>query len=619
MGVQDSVALTLSLGSASSPSIPAQNVPLYCGYHTVYTDRARSYSGGASGLAQMITDGFTVDSPLYRMAAAGAAQSPTVPNFIIGRRALAPTQTLNLKCVDGTVGDQYSFIIVGTDGLTHTISYTNVVVAGTALTSAATSTVVVGSANVTYSGAQTQAKFGLIQFATQPGVYYFLSALVSSSTAATLTTNYNGPASPLSAIATTYTAPLAGTIGVVNGSAAVATGTSQVGTVLPGDSLMFANQIGVNYTVLSVVAATITLTVPFSGVTNAATGAVDTCTAATAASAINTALQALSDYSTIGTSSVSTNTVTITQVAGALTDIQSWWNNGFQSIQLTDATADPGIATDLAAIYQANPSGWYGLSLDSNSAAEVEAAATYIEATGIGGKVGFYNNSDYGNISSSVTNDLFSTAHTTGYLKAHIQHNHSQLLCYAGCSTGAWVMSKNPGQYVLAQGMQLPLVPVDTDVTLPEANRLVLNTYTASNPVKGGKWGNFYVSVANVSSSYWGMTPNGRFFDLTVALDWTQVNGQAALFGVLSGQPKTFFNDFGLGQCGDAITGVLTTGASSTYGFIDTSLGPITVVVPAASSFTAAQRASRNASGFTFTAVASNGIESIKMTGTLTQ
>ena len=51
MGVQDSVALSISLSSASSPSVPAQNVPLYLGYHTHYSDRFRIYQGGASGLA----------------------------------------------------------------------------------------------------------------------------------------------------------------------------------------------------------------------------------------------------------------------------------------------------------------------------------------------------------------------------------------------------------------------------------------------------------------------------------------------------------------------------------------------------------------------------------------
>ena len=617
MGVQDSVALTISLSSASSPSVPAQNVPLYLGYHTHYADRARTYSGGAAGLAQMVTDGFSVNDPLYKLASAGASQAPTVNSFVIGRRALPPTQVLKLKCVDGTVGDAYSFTIVGTDGMSHAIAYTNIIAAGAALASAATVAITTNTAAITYSVLQTQSHYGLIQFAAQPNSYYFLNADVAGSTSATLTANYTG--ATLTVGVATYTAPLAGTIGVTNGSAAVATGTSQVGTVLPGDSLMFPGQPGVTYTVLTVTASTITLTTPFSGTTAGSTGCVDVCTASSAATAINTAIQALSDYSTVGTSSVSGATVTVTQVPGALTDIQSWFSNGFQSIQLSDTTADPGIATDLAAVYQANPSGWYGLSLDSNSAAEIEAAQAWIEATGNGGKVAFYNNSDYGNVNANVSNDVFSTMHTSGYQRCHLQHNNQKLLCYAGGSTGAFAMARNPGQYVFAQGMQLPGVPVDNDVTLPEAMRIVLNTYTASNPVKGGKFGNFYVSVSNVSSSYWGMAPSGRFFDLTIDIDWAQVNTQAGAFGVLSGQPKTFFNNLGLGQIGDAINGVLTTGASSTYGFIDTTLGPIVVTVPAASSYTAAQRASRNASGFAFNCVISNGIESVNVTGTFTQ
>jgi hypothetical protein len=613
MGVQDSVAMSISLSAASSPSVASFNIPLYVGYHTVYPDRARFYSGGAAGLAQMLTDGFTVTSPLYKLASAGASQSPTVNGFYIGRRALAPTQTVNLVCVDGTVGDAYSFTIVGSDGKSHLVTYTNVVAAGAALASSATVAITTGTAAITYSAAQTQSHYGMIQFAAQPGVYYFLNANVASSTSATLTANYTG--TTLTVGVATYTAPLSGTITVANGSAAVTTGTTQVGTVLPGDSLMFASQPGVTYTVLSVTASTITLTTPYSG-TGTSTGAVDVCTASTAASAINTALGLLTN---IGTSAVSSATVTVTQAPGLLNDFKGWWANGFQNIQLSDVTADPGIATDLAAIYSANPTGWYGISLDSNSALEIEAAQTWIEATGLGGKFGFFNNSDYGNINANSTSDLFSSLHTSGFKKCHVQHNNSQLLCYAGGSAGAWALSKNVGQYVMAQGMSLPGVPVDTDITLPEAFRIVLNTYTASNPTKGGKFGNFYVSVANVSGSYWGMSPQGTFCDLTIGLDYTQANAQAAVFGVISGQPKTFFNNFGLGQIGDAVNGVLTTLASSTFGFLDPTLGPIVVTVPPASSFTSAQRQSRNATGITFTAVASNGIESVSIVGTLTQ
>ena len=44
-----------------------------------------------------------------------------------------------------------------------------------------------------------------------------------------------------------------------------------------------------------------------------------------------------------------------------------------------DETADPGIVADLTAIRLADPD-WYGLGLDSNSKAEVEAAAAWAEA-----------------------------------------------------------------------------------------------------------------------------------------------------------------------------------------------------------------------------------------------
>jgi hypothetical protein len=47
---------------------------------------------------------------------------------------------IDLNCVDGTVGDAYDVTLVGTDGMSHAVSYTNIINVGVALTGTVTTT-----------------------------------------------------------------------------------------------------------------------------------------------------------------------------------------------------------------------------------------------------------------------------------------------------------------------------------------------------------------------------------------------------------------------------------------------------------------------------------------------
>ena len=108
MGLSDIVVVDVSISNSSSPTVQGLSTGALIGYHSHYPDRLRVYST-ATMLASMVTDGFKTYEPLYRMAQRYAA-APNAPALCaIGRRALAPFQTLKLTCTDGTVGDAYSF------------------------------------------------------------------------------------------------------------------------------------------------------------------------------------------------------------------------------------------------------------------------------------------------------------------------------------------------------------------------------------------------------------------------------------------------------------------------------------------------------------------------------
>jgi hypothetical protein len=610
------VVANVSLSNAASPTVAGLNVGLIAAYHNVYPDRVRVYST-ATALAQMVLDGFTVNSAAYKCAQAYCSASTTPSLLCIGRRALPPQQTLTLTCVDGTVGDSYSFTLVGSTGVSSAIAYTNVASVGGAGTG--TVSVTNGSASITFSLAQTLTKGSLLVFSSQPGVYYALSANVTASTSGTLTAVYAGTTN--AAASWTSVTTMTVTFNTVPGSATCVASATPVGQVKAGDSVVFASQVNTIYTVLSVSAVNIILTTPYTGAGSATDNATDVCTSSTAATAITALINAIvSVGATIGTVTAATNVITIARTDGNLTDVKGWAANGFASIQLADITVDPGIATDLSAMQSANTGAFYAVTLDSNSALEVAAAAAFIEATGTGGKVLFANNSDFANTVVATTTDVFSVTKTAAYKRSFIIQNDQQLLNYSGAAAASYALAQFPGSYTLAY-KTLPGVPADSDTTLTSAQALALNTMTASVPGPGGKNGNYYKTVAGQNWLFPGCAPSGQFFDLTIGIDWLVVNLQADVAGVLSGLPKVPFTDTGLGLIGDAIRARLVLGSTPQYGLIvapgDDVSRPLVVNVPKASALTAAQRASRNVSGFSFSAGLQGAIETATVTGTL--
>jgi hypothetical protein len=132
-----------------------------------------------------------------------------------------------------------------------------------------TVTVTNGSANITFSQNQTLTKGTLLQFSSQPGVFYTLNAAIAGVTAAVLTATYNGTTS---STATTLQAPaLAGTVAVNNGSPNITFSVNQ--TLAAGTALLFGSQTGQPYFLAAnLVAGTAgVLTTNYTGTTAAAT------------------------------------------------------------------------------------------------------------------------------------------------------------------------------------------------------------------------------------------------------------------------------------------------------------------------------------------------------------
>lgn len=320
---------------------------------------------------------------------------------------------------------------------------------------------------------------------------------------------------------------------------------------------------------------------------------------------------ALMTATNIGTVTVTTATVTITQASGKLTDLQLWTTN----LSIADTTTDPGIATDIAAILAVNTIGWYGFSLDSNSKAEIVAAQATIEATGVGGKFAFYNNSDLANCTAG-SGDLDSTLQASGYNKCWLTQSNKQVLCYAGFGLASQVLALSPGAWAGAF-KAIPGVLADDDTSLTETQRLVLNTASTSSPGTGGKGGNWYATVSGLNVTFPGVAPGGKWVDTTIGIDWLQANMQADVFAVMASFNKIPYTDFGIGLIGGAIESRLKTASRAPFGLID-GTRPITVTVPPAASVSLTDKNNRNLSGLSAQAFIQGAIITTEIGVTLT-
>lgn len=127
--------------------------PLIAGYHTIAGPRVREYSRPS----EMLADGFTVNSPLYKAAAILCSQANKPKTFKIGKCLGAPQHTVTLKLTSSPVGETHSIEVTLPSGTTTTISVTGTGVVNTdaaslntALDALAESSSTVGTDTVTF-------------------------------------------------------------------------------------------------------------------------------------------------------------------------------------------------------------------------------------------------------------------------------------------------------------------------------------------------------------------------------------------------------------------------------------------------------------------------------------
>lgn len=293
------------------------------------------------------------------------------------------------------------------------------------------------------------------------------------------------------------------------------------------------------------------------------------------------------------TPSVATNVITLTMAAGYLIDVKQ------DALHTTfaDVSTDPGVATDLAAI-AAYDNNWYGLALDSNSSAEIQAAASWVEANT---KLACYTNSDTINGSTPGT-DTTSVAYkikNSAYARSLVWFQQSQLLSYLGVGILAQRLTATPGSDNWAW---------KTVAGVPQDNltETVFQNVLAKN-------GNVYVTLANLGTTLYGTSGSGAYADITRFVDWLTSTIQTNVFTQLVNSPKIPFTDLGVDSLITTIMGVLDQGVTA-GGLVS---GSYAVTAPKVATVSQANRSIRNFPSIAFTAKLQGAVDNLTITGSV--
>jgi len=264
----------------------------------------------------------------------------------------------------------------------------------------------------------------------------------------------------------------------------------------------------------------ITYTVP-----NAAT----TTTVATALELLLEAVDSGSEFTS------STDTITyVGLTAGELRNVK----DVCEHLVFTNTTTDPGVATDLAAVYAADPD-WYGLTSIAPSKAEALEIAEWCEANQ---KLCLLNSADSGVLDGDVTTDVASELKAAAYARTGLLWS-GELLSH---SAAAWL------------GEGLPWPPGSSSWKFKTLAGITRDKLTSGKQaVAKNKSANTYVTVEGVNITQEGWSASGEFLDVTHGLDWLRAEIKFRVFSKFVNERKTPYTDAGVDSVLAVIDGAL--------------------------------------------------------------
>ena len=524
---------------ASAPTRASFGIPLLLAYHTKWPELTRLYTD----LDGVTDDGFDSDDAVYKMVQILQAQDPHVSQFKIGRRKTAFTQIFTLGPLNVTVGFVYDFSVEGTD-----IEYTvqsgddiQLVVDGISVLIDALPV----AASVTCVNKQTY------ELVDQMTLIYEVDGTEKTTTFETADF-------------------------VAIGAATAA----EIVTAIDTDTWVTPTVVGTKVKIASKTDG-VTSSIKVTG------GTVNSILGFPTDIVYGTGALTLTDANGI---------LTCTAEEGYLPDVDL---NGMLPADLVfeNTTADPGLSDDLDDI-KAVDATWYGLALDSNSDAEVHAAALWIEGNP---KIFPFASNDSDNLDAANLEDIGTELLALSYARTMPMSSRDRLHDYRAVAFISLFLAQDAGSLT---GAFKTLKGISVDA-------ITSGEYAALQ----GKGFTTYTNVGNRNITYECKTPALEFIDIPHFIDWLHAEIQQDVFNTLAANPKLPYTDEGVSIMTTAIEGALQRGVQR--GGLRKTPVP-TVTAPAVADIPTATRASRRLPDIAFTGELAGAIHGTTIRGKVT-
>lgn len=262
--------------------------------------------------------------------------------------------------------------------------------------------------------------------------------------------------------------------------------------------------------------------------------------------------------------------------------------------------ADPGVATDLAAIALENPA-WYCLITLYNSDAYVKAAAAWIESN-----ERIYlpnvNESDAIKIASDGTQGTLDDLKSLGYSRTMGCWHHAPDQMFAAAWAGA-VLPLEPG----SETWKFKNLSGVEAATLTSTQRLNLVT----------RRGNSMETVAGVKITFEGTVFNTSigYLDVRRGIDWLQDDMSKGVFGALAGASKIPYTDAGVAVIEAEVRASLKRAVAKQILAEDPAP---TVTAPRVADVASADKTARNLPDVKFSGTLAGAIHKVTISGVVT-
>lgn len=270
-----------------------------------------------------------------------------------------------------------------------------------------------------------------------------------------------------------------------------------------------------------------------------------------------------------------------------LRSLTSTFNN------VTDETADPGVATDLNTIL-AEDSDWYALVLTYKSANIASAAAALIQTLR---KVFIGATMDKEVLSGAVSDDIGSTLKAASYSRSILIYNDDHMAQPDAALAGVW-LPYAPGSETLKFKPLVGITP--TNLTASQLTQLRTKRV------------NYYTTFAGTGIVAEGVVSYRYFADLIRFVDWLYANIQEDTFALLVRVPKVPFSQAGITQVEGVIRAVLQRGVA-----VGGLLPDFEVEVPDLADVSSADKEARTLTGVSFRCTSAGAIHGVVITGTV--